>query len=521
MRCYSRCVRLAAALANRVRPVDRTGRRARPGLILLALGSLLLGGACGRSGAGKVGAARESTRAVRLIFAGDIMLGRGVAPVAKARPYDLFAGIRFEISSADLAMANLESPLTKRAHVTGPDALEAPPSSARLLGLAGLDAVTIANNHAGDAGPGTVRDTMRALAAAKITVVGAGSSREQALAPRIVPVAGLRVALLAFDTTMEGPAPANGEPGVARWSGGAVQRAVKDARSQADIVVVALHGGAPYAPETDPYVMRLGRQLASWGADVVWAAGPHVVQPVHLIDGRDGRPAIVATSLGNLIFDQHIPGTRRGALLEVLAGAEGVRAYRVGRVAAVAPADFIGWKAPSSDAVALEGGWWTLAHPVTPAPVVRPRNLARFGSKGKVTSAAVGNAEGNGERQLVVSFRRPFRRTNVDALVPRQALLDRHNLTAHIGLYRPRDLRPLWVAGTLLRPVARLAVCDGALAVAYSTLNDPSIAGTGAWRWSGFGFTPQTDLPGRGVPACADVDGDGRLDPLILERSRR
>jgi len=211
------------------------------------------------------------------------MLGRGVAPVAESSPNELFAGIRFEVSSADLAMANLESPLTKRAHVSGPDALEAKPSFARLLGLAGFDAVTIANNHAGDAGPETVSDTMRALAAARIVVAGAGASREQALAARIVSAGGLRIALLAFDTTMEGPEPASGSPGIARWNERLARKAVQGARSRADIVVVALHGGAPYAPESDPYLMRLGRSLASWGADIVWAAGPHVVQPVRLV----------------------------------------------------------------------------------------------------------------------------------------------------------------------------------------------------------------------------------------------
>jgi poly-gamma-glutamate capsule biosynthesis protein CapA/YwtB (metallophosphatase superfamily) len=459
---------------------------------------------------------------VRLLFAGDVMLGRGVASLDRLDPNELFAGIRFEVSSADLAMANLESPLTTRSHVAakGPDALEARPSAARLLGLAGFDAVTIANNHAGDAGPETVSDTMGALTAAKIEIVGAGASRKQAFAARIVSVGGLRVALLAFDATTEGPEPAGGNPGVARWNEKLAHEAVESARSRADIVVVALHGGSPYSPVTDPYLLRLGRRLASWGADVVWAAGPHVVQPVHLINPQQNdRPTVVATSLGNFVFDQHIPGTGRGALLEVLAGADGVRAYRVGRTVAAAPASFLGWKVPRSDAVALESDWWTLARPVTPAPVRRPRNLARFKVKGKVTAAAIGNAEGNGSRQLVVSFRRPFRRTKVNVLVPRRTLLDRHQLTAHIGLYRPRDLRPLWVAGLLLRPIARLAVCDGSLAVAYSTLNDPKIAGTGAWRWNGFGFTAQSDLNGPGIPACADIDGDGRLDPLILERS--
>jgi len=483
----------------------------------------LLTSACGQHANAKTqDASGKQTRAVRLLFAGDVMLGRGVAPVAEADPNNLFAGIRFEVSSADLAFANLESPLTKRRHVpaSSSDALEARPSSARLLELAGFDAVTVANNHAGDAGPKTVSDTMRALGAAKITVVGAGSSQEQAFAPRIVSVGGLRVALLAFDTTGQGPRAGDRKPGVAWWDETLAHAAVKSARSQADIVVVALHGGAPYAPENDPYLMRLGRLIASWGADVIWAAGPHVVQPVHLIDSKkSGRPAVVATSLGNLVFDQHIPGTQQGALLEVLAGSDGVRAYRVGSTVASAPVSFFDWKTPGSNAVALGGGWWTLARSVAPVPVRRPRNLTGF--EGEVSATAIGDPEGNGGRQLVISFRRPFRPTKVSVLVPKRKLLDRHKLTAHIGLYRPRDLRPLWVAGTLLRPVARLAACDGSLAVAYSTLDNPSIVGTGAWKWGGFGFSPQTDLPGPGHPACADVDGDGRLDPLILERSSK
>ena len=516
-------MRLAATLCSPGGTANRAGGRARAGLALIALGSLLLGGACSQADGVKADAARTTPKtAVRLLFAGDVMLGRGVATVARQRPYDLFAGIRFEVSSADLAMANLESPLTTRPHLTakGRDALEARPSSARLLGLAGFDAVTIANNHAGDAGPETVSDTMRALATAKIGVVGAGSSPEQAFAPRIVGAGGLRIALLAFDTTTEGPRAGDGKPGVAWWDAALARKAVESARSQADVVVVALHGGAPYAPETDPYLLRLGRSLASWGADVVWATGPHVVQPVHLIKPeKGGRPAIVATSLGNLMFDQHIPGTRRGALLEVLAGSDGVRAYRIGSAVAAAPATFSGWRAPRSDAVALEGEWWTLARPVTPVPVVRPRDLT--GIEGEVTAAAVGDPEGNGGRQIAVSSRHRFRPTNVNVLVPRRRLLDRHGLTAHIGLYRPRDLRPLWVAGTLLRPVAKLAACDGALAVAYSTLNSPKIIGTGAWEWGGFGFLPLSDLPGPGNPACADVNGDGRLDPVILGRRSR
>src|SRR5262249_39916709 len=153
-----------------------------------------------------------------------------------------------------------------------------------------------------------------------------------------------------------------------------------------------------------------------------------------------------------------------GALLEVLAGRGGVRAYRVGSTAQEVSnaVDFGRWAAPHDDAVALAGEWRTLAHPVHPAPDSRVPPLGAF--PGEVVAAAVGDPEGNGTRQLAVSFWRPYRPTHVNALIPRSRLVNRRGLTAHVGIYRPGDRAELWVAGTLLQPVVRLAACDGSLA---------------------------------------------------------
>lgn len=488
---------------------------------LLAAVAIGLAVAAGTGCGAETNRARSVAPAARLLFAGDVMLGRGVAQVARGDPGALFAGVRFELTSADIAVANLESPLTTRPHDprTGPNALEASPASARLLAAAGFDAMGIANNHAEDAGPGTVGDTVRALSAAGIRVVGAGPSADRAFEPRILRAGGLRVALLAFDATGQGPRAGRSRAGVAWWDPARARAAVERARARANVVAVGIHGGTEYVPTTDPYMMRLGRLLASWGVDVVWGQGAHVVQPVRIVDpDRDGRPTVVATSLGNLVFDQHIPGTRRGALVEVLARADGVRALRIGIAEHTAgPVRFQGWLPPRGDAVALGDGWWTIARPVEPAAIKHPGTLDGF--EGDVLDAALGNPEGNGRRDLVVAFRRPYRPSHVSGLFARQRLVDRRGRTAHVGLYGPQDLRPRWVAGTLLRPVAALAVCDGSLAVGYSTLDDPVIVGAGAWRWGGFGFMTLPDLPRPGVPACADVDGDSRLDPVVLERS--
>jgi hypothetical protein len=68
-------------------------------------------------------------------------------------------------------------------------------------------------------------------------------------------------------------------------------------------------------------------------------------------------------------------------------------------------------------------------------------------------------------------------------------------------------------------PVGLLAACDESAAFAYTTLDDPAVVATGAAVWNGFGFTLAADLAGRGTPSCADVDRDGYLDPVIVDRA--
>lgn len=446
------------------------------------------------------------------------MLGRKIAGVAESDPEGLFEDVRFVVAGADIAVANLESPLTARAQVTTGERLIADPGFARLLAAVGFDAVGIANNHAGDAGPESVADTIAALEAAAVLPIGGGFTAPEAQAPIVIERAGVRVAYLAFDATGQGLA-AGDTPDVASWSVAAAQAAVTTAREQADVVAVGLHGGIEYSTAIDPQLQRLGELLAGWNVDVVWGHGPHVTQPVNVIDpDGDGHVTVVATSLGNFLFDQGRRSTTSGTLLEVLAGQEGVAAWRVGKTKHDdLRVHFEEWELPAGDAVLLGGEWWNL--PLAPEVDAEPERpeLSQF-PHGTVVDAAQADVTGDGIEDLVVAYRHPFRATAISELYPDHDFTDASGNSAHIGVFEPGSLRPLWGAGTLLEPIERVLPCDSAVAVGYSRLDERSVLAAGALSWNYFGFAAAPRLAGSAVLGCRDVDQDGRTDPLVLDR---
>jgi poly-gamma-glutamate capsule biosynthesis protein CapA/YwtB (metallophosphatase superfamily) len=455
---------------------------------------------------------------ISILLVGDIMTGRGVAPIADGDPVGLFEGVRLVVKSADLSLANLESPLTDRAHRSAnPNNLAADPALASVIAGAGFDLMTLANNHAGDTGREGVVDTITAVESAGMLAAGAGADYETATRPALLEVGDLTVAVLSFDATGAGPI-AGSSPGVAAWETEAARLAVVEAARQSDVLVASVHGGVEYLPEPDPRMIAIAEQLAGWGVDIVWGQGAHVVQPVTFLPDRGGRGVVVATSLGNFLFDQRGPLTGRGAVLEVLVDVHGVVAYRIGSTSHHdLRVHFVGWELPSGDAALVSGEWWTLAR--APETITdRSVDLSDF-QWGVVVSASTGGITGSGDQETAVSFRHlPGAHPVRDGLIDLD-WVDGRGMSAHLGIYRSEDLQPIWVAGMVPAPIAKVAACDGAVALAYSTLDSPEVIATGAAVWRSFGLDGAARLPGSGTPQCADVDGDGLTEAVITGRS--
>ena len=254
-----------------------------------------------------------------ITVAGDIILGRTVHRIMIARRdwQAPFRHIASELSWADLTIANLECALTRRypppedpytlRFLSYPDALAG-------LQLAGIDAVSLANNHSMDFGWLALQDTKEALAAAGIASFGAGVDIQSALEPAILGARTATVALLGFDGVSADWYGATDEsPGTAPLDPELVQHAISAAANQATIVIPFFHWGVEYTLVPTPFQREIARLAIDAGATLVVGSHPHWVQGVEWYRGRP-----IFYSLGNFVFDQEwSPETKQGLLLHL------------------------------------------------------------------------------------------------------------------------------------------------------------------------------------------------------------
>ena len=253
---------------------------------------------------------------------GDVMLGRGVAQALDGDWGAAFDEVRPWLAGADLAFANLESPLTAAPFSPPSPALgrtdggrydlRAPRDAVAALQAAGFDVVSVANNHALDGGRAGMAQTLDALEAAGLTGLEdweAGRSGNWEIGrlvdgeafPMVQSANGPTYQILAFDDSA-------GQMDVEVAAG-----AVAAAAEQADLVVVSVHWGGEYQATPSPRQRAIAARLAAAGADVVAGHGPHVLQPVEWVG-----ETLVAYSLGNFLFDQPYPvDCRWGAILHI------------------------------------------------------------------------------------------------------------------------------------------------------------------------------------------------------------
>jgi poly-gamma-glutamate synthesis protein (capsule biosynthesis protein) len=250
----------------------------------------------------------KPVQSVKIIFAGDIMLDRGVESKVKTLgqgdfnfPFNLVADY---FKKADLVFGNLEGVISDQGTNVGSIySFRADPRAIEGLTSAGFNVLSLANNHAFDYTRQALTDCLSRLKEANISYVGAGLNEAEAFSPLIKEIANTKIAFLAY--TNLGPASwkaTKDNSGIAWLSPDDIDKVKQDiisAKEKADILVVSIHWGEEYEPLPSQTQVDLAREIINEGADVLIGHHPHVVQIQEKY--QDGW---IFYSLGNFIFDQ-------------------------------------------------------------------------------------------------------------------------------------------------------------------------------------------------------------------------
>jgi poly-gamma-glutamate synthesis protein (capsule biosynthesis protein) len=271
-------------------------------------GSAGQSGSASQSGsAGQSGSASASSSAaggvVRIGLAGDVHFALRTADRLAANPASVFGPAVKGLSAPDLTMVNLETAIAVGGAPENKSfTFQAPPSAFTALNAAGIDLVSMANNHAADYGADGLAQTLDAIKRTRFPVVGLGANATAAYAPYYIEINGVRLAFIAAhqvrEETLANFSATSTSPGVASAYSELLPLAVRAAKARADAVIVYLHWGTEYVhcPNTDQ--VGLADRLAAEGASAV--VGTHA----HGLQGAGWRPdgAYVAYGLGNYLW---------------------------------------------------------------------------------------------------------------------------------------------------------------------------------------------------------------------------
>jgi len=304
-------------------------------------------------------------------FVGDIFTGRRYEDnggIIDSQGIEALYTPTLEIFSqaADVNVANLEVSYTDRGtpHPTKSVVFRSKPENLSGISYAGVDVVTLGNNHIIDYGEVGMLDTMDGLDQLNIRYSGAGQTEYMALLPTFWTEKGVRLGFLGlcnrtgrqwnFQPFLDA---GYDKPGFAYLLPGNLDKAINYTRPLSDIVIVQTHSGDEYqtAPPPDgftaglplaplpveaasigqgdpefkfrteptPGERQLRRTAIDLGADVLINHHPHVLQGFESYNDK-----LIAHSLGNFIFDLYYPETMPTMVLTLEMEKSGITGYR-------------------------------------------------------------------------------------------------------------------------------------------------------------------------------------------------
>jgi len=277
---------------------------------------------------------RPPGEGITLALAGDVMLGRLVNEAIRARgPRYPWGDVLPLVREADLSLVNLECVIAESGEPFTPPRVfyfRADPEAIEVLTLAGIDYVTLSNNHALDFQAPALLETIQHLDEHGIAHAGAGSNAEEASQHALLEARGIQVGVVAFADHFREYAATESTAGtniipitLDDRHFHRVRESIEAARAAgADLVVFSIHWGPNMRHVPTQEFEDFAHAVMDAGADIFHGHSAHVFQGIEIYKGK---PIFYDT--GDLIDDYYVDQAHKNdqqLLFLVYATSEGV-----------------------------------------------------------------------------------------------------------------------------------------------------------------------------------------------------
>jgi poly-gamma-glutamate capsule biosynthesis protein CapA/YwtB (metallophosphatase superfamily) len=244
----------------------------------------------------------EPHEPITLSFAGDVLLDLAVGNDIEAHGVSYpFQHVASLFTKADLAAVNLETSVSIRGTPADKQfTFRSRPETLQGVVKAGIDVVSLANNHTLDYGTEALFDTMKHLDTYKIGYTGAGKNEKEAFSAYYTTIKGKNIAILGLSRVLpEGSWFAKGaHPGIANaYHDEPMMSYVKEAVEKSDYTIVMIHWNRELQDYPEDYAKVMARQLIDAGVSAVIGSHSHSLMGIEYYKGSP-----IFYSLGNFVF---------------------------------------------------------------------------------------------------------------------------------------------------------------------------------------------------------------------------
>ena len=262
---------------------------------------------------------------VKVAAIGDILIHSNVyhAAQTKSTPeYDftsMFSHVKPYLEQADIAIANQETMIGGVKHgLSDYPRFNSPSEVGNALKYAGIDLVTLANNHSLDRGEKVLHSALEYWDGLEMPYTGVFKSQEDRQRIRLLEVNEISFSFLSYTYGTNGiPIPKDKPYLVNLIDLPVMKKDIASAKEQSDVIVVNLHFGNEYQIVPDLVQQELVQALSDEGVHIIFGHHPHVLQPAAWVEGKEGNRTFVAYSLGNFLSGQKGLWKQTGGIVQI------------------------------------------------------------------------------------------------------------------------------------------------------------------------------------------------------------